>query len=65
MFRKTGILFSLVAGLLLIAAVVSAQTALGTLRGAVLDEQGGASPGVTVTIRHLGDQHRSDDSQQR
>ncbi len=31
----------------------SAQTALGTLRGTVVDEQGGALPGVTITIRHL------------
>ena len=36
-----------------IAVVVGAQTALGTLRGAVLDEQGGALPGVTITLRHL------------
>ena len=53
MFRKTGFTSGLVAGLLLFAAVVDAQTALGTLRGTVLDEQGGALPGVTVTIRHV------------
>ena len=53
MFRKTGFTSSLVAGLLLFAVVVGAQTALGTLRGTVLDEQGGALPGVTVTIRHV------------
>ena len=29
----------------------SAQTALGTLRGVVIDEQGGALPGATVTAR--------------
>src|SRR5580765_930761 len=53
MFRKTGFTSSLVAGLLLFAVVVDAQTALGTSRGTVLDEQGGALPGVTVTIRHV------------
>ncbi len=40
-------------GLLVNFAVASAQTALGTLRGTVVDEQGGALPGVTITIRHL------------
>lgn len=42
------------AGFLLISAVLAAQTALGTLRGTIADEQGGALPGVTVTIRHVG-----------
>src|SRR5438477_78182 len=36
-----------------LAAPAVAQTALGTLRGAVLDEQGGALPGVTITVRQL------------
>jgi outer membrane receptor protein involved in Fe transport len=36
---------------LFVVALASAQTALGTLRGIVLDEQGGALPGVTVTVR--------------
>ncbi len=35
------------------AAPGSAQTALGTLRGTVLDEQGGALPGVSVTVRQV------------
>ena len=35
------------------AAGASAQTALGTLRGVVLDQQGGALPGVTVTVRQV------------
>jgi hypothetical protein len=30
---------------------LGAQTNLGTLRGTVVDEQGGALPGVTVTAR--------------
>jgi len=38
-----------VAQVLLIVALASGQTALGTLRGTVLDEQGGALPGATVT----------------
>ena len=37
---------------LLLATPVLAQTALGTLRGVVVDEQGAALPGVTVTVRH-------------
>jgi len=35
------------------AVPASAQTALGTLRGTVLDESGGALPGVTVTVRQV------------
>jgi len=34
-------------------ATASAQTALGTLRGVVVDQQGGALPGVTITMRQL------------
>jgi len=41
-------------GLVVLAgASAHAQTALGTVRGIVLDEQGGALPGVTVTLRHV------------
>ncbi len=44
------------AGLILFALLtvspVSAQSALGTLRGTVLDEQRAALPGVTLTVRH-------------
>src|SRR5581483_294767 len=38
---------------LLIAAPVGAQTALVTIRGVVVDQQGGALPGVAVTARQL------------
>lgn len=38
---------------LALAAMASAQTALGTLRGVVIDQQGGALPGVTVTARQV------------
>src|SRR5262245_12656560 len=38
---------------LLGAADGSAQTALGSLRGVVVDQQGGALPGATVTARHV------------
>ncbi len=31
----------------------AAQTALGTLRGVVLDQQGGVLPGVTITVRQV------------
>src|SRR5213594_239183 len=40
-------------GVLALSAPAMAQTALGTLRGAVLDQQGGALPGVTVTVRQV------------
>ena len=33
------------------ASSATAQTALGTIRGTLKDEQGGALPGVTVTAR--------------
>ena len=35
------------------AAPAPAQTALGTLRGVVLDEQGAVLPGVTITLRQV------------
>src|SRR5256712_5481423 len=35
------------------AAPALAQTALGTLRGVVLDEQGAVLPGVTITLRRV------------
>ena len=37
----------------LIAVSVSAQTNLGTFLGKVADEQGGALPGATVTVRQV------------
>ena len=40
-------------GVLILVAAASAQTALGTLRGVVLDQQGGALPGVTITARQF------------
>jgi len=40
-------------GVLIIVAAASAQTALGTLRGVVVDQQGGALPGVTITARQF------------
>src|SRR5436190_6504396 len=36
-----------------LAAAASAQTALGTLRGVVLDQQGAALPGATVTVKQV------------
>ena len=41
----------IVALALTIAVSASAQTSLATLRGKVLDEQGGVLPGATVTVR--------------
>src|SRR5262245_27899715 len=46
--RTAGVILSA----LLLSTPVLAQTALGTLRGVVVDEQGAALPGVTVTARH-------------
>src|SRR5256885_1504021 len=43
----------LVALALLLARTVPAQTALGTLRGVVVDQQSGALPGVSVTARQV------------
>jgi outer membrane receptor protein involved in Fe transport len=48
MSRKTRSIALLVLGCLLTAGPALAQTALGTLRGAVLDQQGGALPGVSL-----------------
>jgi outer membrane receptor protein involved in Fe transport len=53
MFRITSLGPCVVAALLIAAAGGNAQSALGTLRGVVLDEQSGALPGVTITIQHL------------
>ena len=33
--------------------VAFSQTSLGTLRGAVADQQGGVLPGATITARHV------------
>jgi hypothetical protein len=53
--RKTGMTLALAlvlqATVLLMPAL--AQTSMGTFRGAIVDEQGGVLPGVTVTARHL------------
>jgi hypothetical protein len=52
MIRKS----TLALGLILIfssALPAPAQTALGTLRGVVLDQQGGVLPGVTISIRQI------------
>src|SRR5581483_197909 len=41
----------IVALTLVLGASASAQTSLATLRGKVVDEQGGVLPGATVTVR--------------
>ena len=53
MIRKACIALGVILGVLLTTAPGSAQTALATLRGAVLDQQGGALPGVTVTAKQV------------
>src|SRR5215467_6552578 len=56
--EKASMVRQLSCALALIAALVAAapalaQTALGTVRGAVLDQQGAVLPGVTVTLRQV------------
>ncbi len=51
MIRQVFLTIGLTLGLVGLAQTGDAQTALGTLRGVVLDQQGGALPGVTVTVR--------------
>src|SRR5260221_3289974 len=53
MFHRISMSLGFVFGMLALAMPASSQTALGTLRGTVLDQQGGALPGVTVTVRHV------------
>jgi hypothetical protein len=51
MLRKACLVFASIA--LFSASPLLAQTALGTLRGVVLDQESGAMPGATVTARQL------------
>jgi outer membrane receptor protein involved in Fe transport len=55
MIRKPTIAGGLMFGVFMAIVTTSgvAQTALATLRGAALDEQGGALPGATVTVRQV------------
>src|SRR5687767_12613736 len=49
-FRLVVHLFALV---LLVAAAAEAQVAAGLIQGTLVDEQGGALPGVTLTLRNV------------
>jgi outer membrane receptor protein involved in Fe transport len=49
--RASLIALAVLAIALTVAPAVTAQTALGTIRGTLQDEQGGALPGVTITAR--------------
>jgi outer membrane receptor protein involved in Fe transport len=51
MIRKSTLALGLI--LILSSLPAPAQTALGTLRGVVLDQQGGVLPGVTISIRQI------------
>ncbi len=53
MHRTTRFFLAVVVGLLAVTIPAFAQTALGTLRGTVRDQQGGALPGVTLTVRQV------------
>src|SRR5262247_226023 len=53
MVRKSLCALGLIAALLAAAPPAPAQTALGTVRGAVLDQQGAVLPGVTITLRQV------------
>src|SRR3954471_18218396 len=47
------LLLNAIIALLTLTTAAVAQTALGTLRGVVVDQQGGALPGVTMTVRQV------------
>ena len=51
--RKPSLLCLLVVFMIALSGFAVAQTALGTLRGNAVDEQGAALPGVTVTAKEL------------
>jgi uncharacterized membrane protein HdeD (DUF308 family) len=51
MIRTGTLTLGLILGVLVIAAPGFSQTALATLRGVALDQQGGVLPGVTITVR--------------
>ncbi len=53
MHRTTRFSLAVIVGLLAVTIPAFAQTALGTLRGVVRDQQGGALPGVTLTVRQV------------
>jgi outer membrane receptor protein involved in Fe transport len=53
MNRTRGLAVGVLFAVFIAAASSTAQTALGTLRGTVLDDQGGALPGATVTVRQI------------
>src|SRR6267142_2771044 len=53
MHRATRSSLAVVVGLLALTIPAFAQTALGTLRGVVRDQQGAALPGVTLTVRQV------------
>ncbi len=51
--RKVILSLALVVFTIALTGSAAAQTALGTLRGNVVDEQGGALPGVTLTAKEI------------
>jgi hypothetical protein len=53
MTRTSRVSLGAVLGVLILSIPAVAQTALGTLRGVVRDQQGGALPGVTITVRQV------------
>lgn len=53
MIRKRSVSLGLILGALMLSVPAMAQTALGTLRGIALDQQGAGMPGVTVTVRQV------------
>jgi outer membrane receptor protein involved in Fe transport len=53
MIRTSRVPVAAIVGMLMLTVPALAQTALGTLRGVVRDQQGGALPGVTVTVRQV------------
>ena len=53
MIRTSRVSLGVIVGVLMLTIPAFTQTALGTLRGVVRDQQGGALPGVTITVRQV------------
>ncbi len=54
MRQRLPFLLAILCCTLTVAAPAAAQETTGTIIGAVTDESGGALPGVTITLKHLG-----------
>jgi len=53
MIRRPRVSLAVIVSVFTLTVPAFTQTALGTLRGTVLDQQAGALPGVTITVRQV------------